>query len=70
MREKALIMVLLVLCAGFESVFETTWKKELILGIVFLLGMWEDRLLFRREEGLLNRLEELASRGPSRSRGD
>lgn len=56
-------MMLLVMCAGLESVSQSVWEKELMLGIVFLLGMWQDKLLFKRDEKLLNRLEELAAKG-------
>ena len=55
-------MMALVLCAGVESISDTVWVKELMLGIVFLLGMWQDKLLFRRDEELLKQLKELASR--------
>jgi hypothetical protein len=30
MKEQAIIIILLALCAGFESIFDVTWKKELI----------------------------------------
>lgn len=56
-------MILLVMCAGLESVSQSVWEKKLMLGIVFLLGMWPDKLLFKRDEKLLNRLEELAAKG-------
>ena len=59
MKEQAIIIFLLALCAGFESVFEVTWKKELILGIVFMLGMWQDKLSFKRDKKLINYIEEL-----------
>jgi len=59
MREQAIIMILLALCAGFESILEVTWKKELILGIVFMLGMWEDKVLYKRDEKLVGRIKEL-----------
>ncbi len=62
MKEKALVMILLVLCAGLESIAQTVWEKELMLGFVFLLGMWQDKLLFKRDEKLLDRLEALASK--------
>jgi len=61
MKEKALVMILLVLCAGFESVSQSVWEKELMLGFAFLLGMWEDKLLFKRDEKLMDRLGELVS---------
>lgn len=63
MKERAMIMMLLVMCAGLESVSQSVWEKKLMLGIVFLLGMWQDKLLFKRDEKLLNRLEELAAKG-------
>lgn len=62
MRDRALIMILLVLCAGLESVAENVIQKELILGIVFLLGMWQDKVLFSRDEKLLKRMGEIASK--------
>jgi hypothetical protein len=59
MKEQAIIIILLALCAGFESIFEVTWKKELVLGIVFMLGMWQDKLSYRRDENLVKNIEEL-----------
>ena len=61
MREQAIIIILLALCAGFESIFAVTWKKELVLGIVFLLGMWQDKLPYRRDENLVKRVEDLVN---------
>ncbi len=54
MKETAVVMICLVLCAGFESVSETVWAREAVLGIVFLLGMWQDKVLFKRDERLLS----------------
>ena len=59
MKEQVIIIILLALCAGFESIFEVTWKKELVLGIVFMLGMWQDRLSYRRDENLVKHIEDL-----------
>ena len=59
MKEQVIIIIVLALCAGFESIFEVTWKKELVLGIVFMLGMWQDRLSYRRDENLVKNIEEL-----------
>jgi len=59
MKEQAIIIILLALCAGFESVFDITWKKELVLGIVFMLGMWQDKLAFRRDAELVQLIEKL-----------
>jgi len=59
MREQAIIIIILALCAGFESIFEVTWKKELILGIVFMLGMWQDKLSYKRDKDLVKSIEEL-----------
>jgi hypothetical protein len=59
MKEQVIIIIVLALCAGFESIFEVTWKKELVLGIVFMLGMWQDRLSYRRDETLVKQIEEL-----------
>ena len=59
MKEQLVIIIILALCAGFESIFEVTWKKELVLGIVFMLGMWQDRLSYRRDEDLVKHIEDL-----------
>jgi hypothetical protein len=59
MKEQVIIIIVLALCAGFESIFEVTWKKELVLGIVFMLGMWQDKLSYRRDETLVKNIEEL-----------
>jgi len=59
MKEQVIIIILLALCAGFESIFEVTWKKELVLGIVFMLGMWQDKLSYKRDENLIKNIEDL-----------
>ncbi|MBL7174977.1 MAG: hypothetical protein ISS66_04045 [Desulfobacteraceae bacterium] len=59
MKEQIIIIIALVLCAGFESIFEVTWKKELVLGIVFTLGMWQDKLSYKRDDNLVKNIEEL-----------
>ncbi len=59
MKEQIIIIIVLVLCAGFESIFEDTWKKELVLGIVFMLGMWQDKLSYKRDDNLVKHIEEL-----------
>jgi hypothetical protein len=59
MKEQLVIIILLALCAGFESTFQVTWKKEIVLGIVFMLGMWQDRLSYRRDENLVKHIEDL-----------
>ncbi len=59
MKEQVIIIIVLALCAGFESIFEVTWKKELVLGIVFMLGMWQDKLSYKRDDNLIKHIEEL-----------
>lgn len=59
MKEQLVIIILLALCAGFESIFEVTWRKELVLGIVFMLGMWQDKLSYKRDDNLVKNIEEL-----------
>jgi hypothetical protein len=59
MKEQLTIIILLALCAGFESIFEVTWRKELVLGVVFMLGMWQDRLSYKRDENLIKNIEDL-----------
>lgn len=59
MKEQVIIIIVLALCAGFESIFEVTWKKELVLGIVFMLGMWQDKLSYKRDDNLVKHIEEL-----------
>jgi hypothetical protein len=59
MKEQAAIIILLALCAGFESIFEVTWRKKLVLGVVFMLGMWQDRLSYKRDENLIKNIEDL-----------
>jgi len=59
MKEQVIIIIVLALCAGFESIFEVTWKKELVLGIVFMLGMWQDRLSYKRDDNLIKNIEDL-----------
>ncbi len=53
MKEQAIIIILLALSAGFESVFNTVWQKELVLGFVFVLGMYQDKLMFDRDSKLI-----------------
>lgn len=59
MKEQLVIIILLAVCAGFESLFQVAWKKEIVLGIVFMLGMWQDRLSYRRDENLVKHIEDL-----------
>jgi hypothetical protein len=59
MKEQAAIIILLALCAGFESTFQVTWQKEIVLGVAFMLGMWQDRLSYKRDENLIKNIKDL-----------